>query len=514
MTDIVALRCKYCGAPFEREAVESTVPYITCSSCGTTQQRMDAKAYLEEMMVQVKSWISSAIPSGFNMSAAENVDPIARNSIFVRDIRPKVSMELMDYRFGNTSLLGNCLITLPFSRSSGYVPTHTPAKAFEFNARIKSVEPLAVDEAGKALLTEADSLTKSYALMINNMNLLAEDKEGRYVLMSKNFREAASVIRGSKGSETVALRYTALADICDGCQYLLEGKPGDAGSRLRSGKKALEEVRLKAAADPQLGIMVNAVDQEISVSDILISVAGMMETTPGTDGLKILNMIKKVMDTPLAQNQGWGHLLNNRIRYGEIFGQVSAILSAKAGKSQLPISAGAGDYLMPFWEVDLRYSFTTGALWSKKSVEVKEDLLVCADFVTDPTCLNNPASAITDIFKIKPESSILAGIKGNETSISQGQGIGRMQDSVSEGSPGARKVLIPLSTKREAENLVAGYLRQRTASDNKLRLSQPVIRRIIYIPVSLNGGLRLPSDFGTLIPERIGRTDKNTMLYV
>ncbi len=514
MTDIVALRCKYCGAPFEREAVESTIPYITCSSCGTTQQRMDAKAYLEEMMVQVKSWISSAIPSGFNMSAAENVDPIARNSIFVRDIRPRVSMELMDYKFGNTSLLGNCLIALPFSRSSAYVPTHTPAKAFEFNARIKSVEPLAVDDAGRALLTEADSLTKSYALMINNMNLLSEDKEGRYVLMSKNFREAASVLRNSKGSETVALRYTALADVCDGSQYLLDGKPGDAGSHLRNGKRTLEEVRSRAAADPQLGIMVNAVDQEISVSDMLISVADMMGTAPGTDGLKILNVIKKVMDMPLAQNQGWNHLLKNRGRYGEIFGQVSVVLAAKTGKAALPISAGAGEYLMPFWEVDLRYSFTTGALWSKKSVEVKEDLLVCADFVTDPTCLNNPASAITDIFKIRPESSILAGIKGNETSISQGQGIGRIQDSVADNSPGARKVIIPLSTKREAENLVAGYLRQRTASDNKLRLSQPLVRRVVYIPVSLNGGLRLPSDFGTLIPERVGRMDKNTILYV
>ena len=169
---------------------------------------------------------------------------------------------------------------------------------------------------------------------------------------------------------------------------------------------------------------------------------------------------------------------------------------------------------MPFWEVDLRYSFTTGALWSKKSVEVAEDLLVCADFVTDPACLSNPASAITDIFKIRPESSILAGIKGSETSISQGQGIGRIQDSVANNSPGARKVIIPLSTKREAENLVAGYLRQRTASDNKLRLSQPLVRRVIYIPVSLNGGLRLPSDFGTLIPERVGRMDKNTILYV
>lgn len=510
----MALRCKYCGAPFEREVVDSAAPYITCSSCGTTQQRMDAKAYLEEMMVQVKSWISSAIPSGFNMSAAENVDPIARNSIFIRDIRPRVSMELTNYRFGSISLLGNSLIALPFTRSSAYVPAHTPAEAFEFNARIKSVEPLAVDEGGRALLEEADSLTRSYALMINNMNLLAEDKDGRYVLMAKNFREAASALGNGRGSETIILRFNALADICEGCQYLLEGRPGDAGSRLRSGSKALKDVRSKAAADAQLGIMVNAVDQEISLSNILTDVAGMMETAPGTDGLETLNVIKKVLDYPLAQDRGWTHLLNNRNRYGEIFGNISSVLAARAGKGTLPVSRGNGEYLMPFWEVDLKYSFTTGALWSKKSVEVEEDLLICADFVTDPACLSNPASAITDIFRIRPESSILAGIKGRETSISQGQGIGRIQDSVAEGSPGGRKVIVPLSTKREAENLVSGYLRQRTAADNKLRLSRPEVQRIIYIPVDLNGGLRLPSDFGDLVPDRLRKVNKNTVLYI
>lgn len=510
----MALRCKYCGAPFEREVVDSAAPYITCSSCGTTQQRMDAKAYLEEMMVQVKSWISSAIPSGFNMSAAENVDPIARNSIFIRDIRPRVSMELTNYRFGSISLLGNSLIALPFTRSSAYVPAHTPAEAFEFNARIKSVEPLAVDEGGRALLEEADSLSRSYALMINNMNLLAEDKDGRYVLMAKNFREAASALGNGRGSETIILRFNALADICEGCQYLLEGRPGDAGSRLRSGSKALKDVRSKAAADAQLGIMVNAVDQEISLSNILTDVAGMMETAPGTDGLETLNVIKKVLDYPLAQDRGWTHLLNNRNRYGEIFGNISSVLAARAGKGTLPVSRGNGEYLMPFWEVDLKYSFTTGALWSKKSVEVEEDLLICADFVTDPACLSNPASAITDIFRIRPESSILAGIKGRETSISQGQGIGRIQDSVAEGSPGGRKVIVPLSTKREAENLVSGYLRQRTAADNKLRLSRPEVQRIIYIPVDLNGGLRLPSDFGDLVPDRLRKVNKNTVLYI
>lgn len=511
---MVALRCKYCGAPFERGSVDSSGPYVTCSSCGTTQQRMDAKAYLEEMMVQVKSWISSAIPSGFNMAGAEGVDPIARNSIFVRDIRPRVSMELMDYKFNNTSLLSNSLIAMPFSRSASYAPAHTPAKAFEFNARIKSVEPLAVDESGKSLLMEADAVSKSYALMMNNMNLLAEDKEGRYVLMANNFREAAAVLRSRRGSETVAQRFTALADICDGCQHLLEGKPGEASSRLRNGKRALEEVRAKASADAQLGIMTGAVDQEISVTGILLSVSGMMGTSPGTDGLKTLDVIRRVVDAPLAKNQNWSYLLNNRDRYGEIFGYLSKALEARAGNGTLPISAGSGEYLMPFWEVDLRYSFTTGTLWSKKSVEVKEDLLICADFVTDPSCLNNPASAVTDIFRIRPESSILAGIKGNETSISQGQGIGRIQDSVAEGGPGTRGIIIPLSTKREAEKLMAEYLRQRTASDTKLRLSQPVVQRVIFIPCSLNGGLRLPPDFGSLVPERAGRINKSTILDI
>ena len=35
------------------------------------------------------------VPSGFNMSAAEN-GTYSQNNIFVRDIRPRVSMELMD----------------------------------------------------------------------------------------------------------------------------------------------------------------------------------------------------------------------------------------------------------------------------------------------------------------------------------------------------------------------------------------------------------------------------------
>ncbi|MCL2149025.1 MAG: hypothetical protein FWH47_06795, partial [Methanomassiliicoccaceae archaeon] len=62
MDDMVMLRCKYCGAPLDRKSLESSSPYITCASCGTSQQRMDAKAYLDQMMGQVQAWISKTIP--------------------------------------------------------------------------------------------------------------------------------------------------------------------------------------------------------------------------------------------------------------------------------------------------------------------------------------------------------------------------------------------------------------------------------------------------------------------
>ena len=53
--DMVALRCKYCGAPLSADDVKGDGDYVTCPSCGTTQQRLDAKAYLDQMMAQVRS---------------------------------------------------------------------------------------------------------------------------------------------------------------------------------------------------------------------------------------------------------------------------------------------------------------------------------------------------------------------------------------------------------------------------------------------------------------------------
>ena len=67
MDTMIELRCKYCGAPLDKNDVESDSPYVTCQCCGTTQQRVDAKAYMEQMMGQIQSWISRSIRGGFSL---------------------------------------------------------------------------------------------------------------------------------------------------------------------------------------------------------------------------------------------------------------------------------------------------------------------------------------------------------------------------------------------------------------------------------------------------------------
>ncbi len=507
MDEMVALRCKYCGAPLDEDQVKSDSPYVTCQSCGTTQQRMDAKAYLDQLMGQVKSWLSSAMPMGFNISGAENIDPVARHSIFTKDVRPKIELEMGEYKFSNISLLGNCLLVLPFSTTKVYRPVHTASKAFEFNAKVKSVAPLAVDDEGKELIEDAASLSQSYAMMINNIELLTEDKEGRYVLMANNFSESANALRKAKGKEMVAERFEALAMVCNGIDRLLSGNVVDAAALIRDGKAKLEPIKDKAFTSPEYGIMVQGMSQEISICNVLLSVIEAASTTSAEDPLSLLGGYIKVLTMELPKNERWGYLLNDKGRMNEVLSNMNDAMSARFGKSDIDAAAGGGNLLVPFWDVDLRYSFETGARWKKKSVEVSDKLLVMADFVVDPKCFSDPSDAITDIFSERPKDGRFAGIKGEETSISNGSGLRSITDSVSKQSAVGREIALPLSTKKEAEKLCGEYLNRVSARIKKFKLSKPEVKGLVYIPCTVNGN-RISSDaLANMTPERMGRLD-------
>jgi hypothetical protein len=248
-----------------------------------------------------------------------------------------------------------------------------------------------------------------------------------------------------------------------------------------------------------------AVDQEEGLTKAIMNIVETALYDPSVNALEVLDILRKVMNV--------GPSVPNWNRYTEIFAYVTAIIASKVGSKGIPITSGQGSVLVPFWSVDLRYSFMTGALWNKKSVEANEPLLVSASFPTDANITNNPRIAITDIFASKP-GGFFDGLKGNETSISQSGEIKTMVQSVAENSVGTRKTVVPVSTKSEAEAFVLRYLKQCTNDDSKLKLIKPSVDKLIYLPCEITeSGISIPS-LGKLAPKTSGRTDLMKTLLI
>lgn len=500
MDQYVELRCKYCGAPLDRKDVESDSPYITCHSCGTTQQRVDAKAYMDQMMAQIKSWIGKAIPGGFSMTQTENVDPIARHNIYVNNVKPMLDVELNEYRFALNSVISSPLIVLPFSKGEPARSNHTSAQAFEFNAKLKSVEPLAVDPENRSTIVDGENLSSAYAMIVNNSKLLTDTTPGRFALMANNFKDSADSIGKCRGYEPLASRLEALSEICTASDMVLNGDALGCSMKAESAINRLEATKKEILSNPRMAVMIRAVDLELAQCRTLKNVADMFNNGTMKDPLKALELVNSLSSLKYPDVQGWTPILSRQDRDYELYGYVEQIVSAKNGGT-LPICPGPGDILYPFWDVDLRYSFTTGSFFSKKAVEVREDLMVPATFTMSARALSDPRSGLTDIFAAAPERSILDKMRGDEHSISGGAGIGRLTDSAAENSPGARTVVLPTSTRVEASRLVESYLGQCARTHSKLNLSKPSVKRLVYVPCTSSGtGLHLPAEFGGLAP--------------
>jgi len=510
MDNTVELRCKHCGAPFEVASLTADSTYITCGSCGTSQTRIDAKNYLEQMMGQVKSWISKAIPMGVNISQASNIDAVARHNIFSNSVRPAVETEMTEYTFGFLSLLSNQMIMMPHRMNTSFRSAHQSANAFEFNAKAKSVAALAVDDDGVQLMQNADKMSLAYAMSINNMKLLAEDKPGRYELMATNFLEAADSLKGLKKYAVVRERFEALSELAKGIGSLEAGNAFESRPHIQNGLNMLEKAKQSTMTNMDFGSTYLAVDQESILAKTMMSVVDTALYDPSVNALEILEILKRAMDVAALQlgsgGPEWTSMFKSATRYNEIFSNVAAIIGSKVGKNGIQITSGGGSHLMPFWAVDLRYSFMTGALWSKKSVEVQEWMLVPASFVTDPGVLNNPRASLTDIFSSRP-GGFFDSLKGNETSMSQSGDIKLVIQSAADNSVGTRKTVVPVSTKNEAEAFMIRYLKQCTTDDSKLKLIKPRVDKLIYVPCEITAtGITFPT-LGSVVPKSVGRID-------
>ncbi len=513
---IVALRCRACTAPLPAAGAEDV---IKCPSCGTSQRVVDARAFLDQIMLQVNAWVAQAIPLGMQAVTQGSVDPVARYTVFVNYVKPRLTTEYQEYKFNFLNLLSHPLGVLPYQVEKGLPVPNTPQAAFLFQAKVQSVAPLAMDDAGKASIAETAGLATAYAYLLNNAALAADTKPERYYLMAKNFAAASDALKGVPKYAALADRLHALADLNTGLDAVSNLKLYDASAPLDRAKAGLDAAKAKAAQDFDLAIMNQAIDKEFSLVRATQSlVRGISADPTGSPAAsmqsmqRLLALLGSLKDVPLAQ---WKPRFADVSHTEDILRYVEDIRNAQRGSPALKVIPGQGGALFPFWAVDIPYTFQTGALWRAQGVEVTEAMLVSATFPLDPNAFsgNDPAAVLTDVFMARERSGFfndaMKRASGKETSISGG---GPVRDAIARAQmapAGGVKVVPPLTTGPDAAALAQNYLlRVRQVDrtiDKQLRLSSPRVSQLMFAygnPAGLKANV-MPW-LGGLAPRSVG----------
>ncbi|MCJ7570593.1 MAG: hypothetical protein MUO82_01775, partial [Candidatus Thermoplasmatota archaeon] len=314
------------------------------------------------------------------------------------------------------NLFSNILIVPPFKTNTSLRPLNRVNDVFAFNAKIKSISALAIDEESKNLIKESIGLSTTYAYYLNNLELISTEKPERFDFMAKNYLEAAKILEKNDKFIPLYERSNGLNNAAMAIQYFINGNTINAKSCIEKSLENLEKAKKTLIGNFDLGIMFQAVDKEILIGKAINYMIISAEHDPSGSPMNTVSLIENLIKTLSSQenyNQGtWNAYLKDICRYEEILKWVHNIRNAQYGDSTLKMVGGAGNVLLPFWVVDLPYSFKTGALWMKKGVEVTETILASAGFTSDENILAHPNLAITDVFRARQNYGFFDGIKG------------------------------------------------------------------------------------------------------
>ena len=322
LEDVISLRCKYCGAPLDCKV--ETKELIRCNSCGTTQKMIDARAFLEQIMGHVYSWVSAAIPSGFDLSRSENVDPIARHNIFINNVKPILETEYREYKFNSMNLFTNTLLILPFKTDTSIQPLNKASDVFEFNAKIKSIVPLAINDESKKLISEVIGLSTAYAYYLNNLDLISNEKlPERFNFMASNFLEAAKMLEKNEKFIPLYERSNGLNNAALAIRYLLDGNIYTAKSYIEKSLQNFGSAKTTLMSNFDLGIMFQAIEKEILVGKAIGYMITAAERDPSGSPLHTVSLIEnmiRILSRQETYNHGqWGSYLKDISRCEEIF---------------------------------------------------------------------------------------------------------------------------------------------------------------------------------------------------
>lgn len=513
---MLALRCKSCSAPLSAKPSDDI---IRCEYCGSTQKLVDARAFYDQILGQVNAWIRQAMPPSIGATVSGITDPIARHMVFMNNVKPRLTTEYGEYRFNCFNVLSHPMIVLPHMTDTSIVPASDPKNVFLFQAKVQSIQPLAVDDDSKNLVAETGGLSIAYGYLLNNVGLMSELKPERYYFMTQNFEAAADAVKDIAKFSCLADRLKALAKLSTALDLIVNQKVSQATTPLREAEVAITKAETVASQNLEMGIMLQAIKMEqsfINCSSYLAEAQIMSTSGEYASGMipinNLLGLLNSLQDDSPPK---WQSRFRHVSHHEQILKVVSEIRRAKTRSGMLKILPGSGSILAPFWAIDIPYTFQTGALWKTQGVEVTESILVSATFPLDADAFGgtDPRPVLTDVFNARERRGFfndsIKRLSGKETSISGG---GPVRDAVRNAQPGypvGMGVLPPLSTSQDAIVLVQEYVTRACQADraiqNQLRLSAPRIVDLIFVPAvpDANRPNAMPW-LGGLAPNSIG----------
>lgn len=508
------LRCQSCGAAY---AGRPDGEILTCTYCGTSQRVVDAREFLDHFMAQVTAFVRQAVPVGLDGSRADGIDPVARLAAFNSSIRPRVSVESEQYRFSCFRALSAPLTVLPFSQTFHPSAGTDPTSVSVFAAKVQSVAGLAVDDASRELLVRAGGLASAYQSILVATRLLGGSQPERFQLISQNYSTASRALESTGKWPPLVARLSGLAEEVRAVDLWLSARNTmEAKGALARSTTELERARRLLASSPELGYLLPSVDLELAAVRTVATILEITDSSPTVSPAPhvFVQRLSGILDWQASRAPGhWAAAFRSAKSWEQIFASASRLRAAQAGRGSVKVvSMGAGAFL-PFWLVEIPYTFETGVLWAKRGKEVPEVLLVSATFPTDLYSLDGVGSArvLTDVFAVTAGSRGLEGqlsrIRGQQERISESGPLHSVLQRASASSLSGQPAVPPFTTDTDALRLVQTYIAAMSSVNPKvasqLRVSSPRILDLVYVSCNSRTPPYIPA-LGPLSPASVG----------
>lgn len=488
--DTMALRCKSCGAPLPSDA---TGELLTCQHCGTVQRLVDARAFLDQISLQINSFLRQALPVGLDVGAGGGaIDPIARHNLFVQGVRPSLETEYRELKFRCFDLLSHGQIALPFTVASGLNVQNDPKDAFIFQAKVRSVSSLAVDDESRKLMAEVDGVATTYAHLLTNAGFLTQPRPERYPFIARNCKDAAETLKNVPQLAALQSRLQGLSHLGEALDQVTQGHPRDSRPAIQAALADLTKAHDLAQSNFDLSLMITGIEEELALTRASSYLADILSTSQGGSSDRSLLAVQALLKqlTVLLPNTSptWAVNMGKASRIETVLWMTGEMRKAQMGQGSVKSVRAPGSLVVPFWVVQVPYSFQTGALWKARGVEVAETMLVAATFALDPGALSlsDPSRVVTDVFGAREQVGWRDRMAGRETAISGGGLVTNVVAGAAPGPLSSLPAVPPLTTSDEASLLVQQYLawcrRRDREIDQKLKLSSPRVVDLVYIP--------------------------------